>query len=378
VGRRVLATGVVSSALAVAVACEVAFPTHLESAPSEAGVPDSAEASLPEAAADAGCARALPPPPPALDPSPNVRTTFTAAAKEVVIRTQTDAGAPLGFDLDNACTCPGPPSCVSKNRQCDGPGGRDGAGDALFALLDSFFATTTEGSLNDRINAGRVGFLLWVSDYNGEANDPNIYASVLLSSGIVEDTDAGSSIAPKWDGNDRWNIDPRLINGFTIDQDGAYHYTPAALSTVAYVTDNTLVALIPSVRLSVEVAQFEVSDVVFRGDISPTPYGYQIDGQFSGRMSTRQVLAITSSINDPRNPSERLCGTNGTFQAFRQAVCSMADIAADPANDNQGKQCDGVSVTFGVTAYSAKTGAPFRRGEIPPGCDGSVDDCTRP
>jgi hypothetical protein len=379
VGRRVLAAGVVSSALALAVACEVAFPTHLEGTALEAGAPDAPEASLPDAAPDGGCAHAFPPPPPTSDPNPNARIIFTAAVKEIVTRTQTEAGVPLGFDLDDSCTClPDPPSCVSQKQQCDGPGGRDGAGDVLFSLLDAFFASSTEPTLNDRIQKGRIGFLLWISDYNGEADDPNVFASVLLSTGILDDPDAGSHIKPKWDGNDLWNVDPAFIAGYTKDADGGYHYTPGVLSTEAYVTHNTLVAKIPTVRLSFEVSQFAVSDVVFSGDISTTPYGYRIDGQFSGRMSTREVLSITSTVPDPLHPGQFLCGDDNVYQNFRTQVCSIADISANPANDNQGKPCDALSVTFGVTAFSAMTGAPYGVTIGAPGCDGSVDDCTPP
>jgi hypothetical protein len=304
-----------------------------------------------------------------------VSINFTAAIKEILIRPETDAGVPLGFDLDGVCTCPGPPSCVSSQKQCDGPGGRDGTGDSLFSLLDTFFARTTEGNFNQRIADGRVGLLIWVSGYNGGKDDPSVFASVLLSSGIIDDADAGTYKKPKWDGQDIWNIDPLLAAGYTIDANGDYVWTPKAISTTAYVTHGTLVARIPTAALGYGSGSLAIHDLVLMGDVTPTSFGYRVDAQLGGRIPTREALTLVSTMSDPTNPGQRLCGDDPTYQTFRTSVCTLADLTSDPARDSTGAACDAVSVIFGLTAYSAKTGAPHAAPVSSPGCDGGIRDC---
>ena len=145
---------------------------------------------------------------------------------------QTEAGAPLGFDLDGVCTwcsdtSSGPEACVpfkTSSPQCDLSGGRDNSAGELLAKLSSLSETSfgTAG-INKRLQAGLCGVVLRLRNYDGTPNDPRVELSVYISNGPDGDSadadagaggDAGSrpTILPKFDGTDRWSVQQQTLS----------------------------------------------------------------------------------------------------------------------------------------------------------------------
>ena len=313
-----------------------------------------------------------PPPPPAQATGADLPIVFVSAVQGLGV---TDAGAPLGLDLDGVCTCPDPPSCVSPSKSCDAPGGRDLAGNVEVGILDQYLATTKSGNVAKRIADGKLGFVIQLADYNGAADDTQVVVGGYISSGIL--VDGGAFQPPSWDGHDVWNIDPTTSGGESNKGDAGWTYTPLHFSSEAYVTGGTLVARIPNVDLGLGVGKVGLTNAVLTARISPMGAGYRMDGQLAGRVPTREILALLAVFADPLSDSgfDLLCGQNPTFLQYRSTICQAADITSDPVAGPTAP-CDALSVAVSFAALPAVFGAPAPSRYATPGCDGAVNDCT--
>jgi hypothetical protein len=375
---------------ALIAACQLVFPTFVEVRSTDASVPKDATMAIaldsasdrapardttPPPPPSSGCAGAQPPPPPTTDSNPTSVPPFVLAVRTMQLQNP-DAGVPLGYNLDDDCTCEdaGPPSCVSSIRHCDAPGGRDQAGNSILTIVNSFaFGEEPADYVNMLIGRGSYTMLFVISDYNGGSDDTQVTMAVLVGSGLYDPD--GGTVAPRWDGADRWNVDPSSFLSAT-EVDGGYQYVPLGSTGTAYVTGGVLVAQVTKATFDVGVGTFVFSTAVMSGTIVPTAGSFAIEGgQIAGRLPLSGVFTLLSTVSDPFDPSMNLCGPDPTLAQILGAVCGSADIMSDPLDDNHGLGCDAISMGLGFTAYPAQLGVPFRVFRPNDGCDASPPSC---
>ncbi len=314
-----------------------------------------------------------------MDSPSSFNVDILAAMESVTYSAASDAGAPLGFDLDGVCVCPGPPSCKSippVQTHCDLPGGRDISGNNFLDLFETFLHVSGQGDINSSIAAGKLGLIIYITDYNAAENDTQVGLAAFVSSGILTDPDGGSPIPPKWDGNDVWDIDPRSTGGVKETADGGFIYLPKFITTMGYVANRTLVAELSRIDLGLGAGTLSMTGAVFTASIvSDTSGGYRLQGQLAGRASTASILTSAAAFRDPIDKTKFLCGDDPTIQTYRKQICGAADLATDPAMDGKGAVCDAISMAIGFTALSAQLGVPAETLQPVLGCDGSVQLC---
>jgi len=338
----------------------------------DAGGPREATVS-----ADASCTHAAPVSPPAqVSPGGKTVNFVTALLAYTSGVTNSGDGGAVGFDLDQQCTCPGPPSCNSASMatNCDvEPGGHDIVGNALGALFDSQLGGTSEGDLNTRIATGRYNIVLDIEDYNGGANDSDVLVGILTSSGLGND--AGM---PSFDGTDVWNIDPESTVGPVEGDAGAFTYTPRYYVSDAYVTNYVLVAHFSQVVVGLSVGTETLNGAILSATIGKTATGlYTLNGQLAARITTASIFGLLGHLDysDPDGGTHKLCGNDPVFQAAQQSVCAATDIMGLPSQDNTDAGCNALSFAIGFNSIQAVLGPPMATHYPLAGCDGGVVDC---
>jgi hypothetical protein len=290
---------------------------------------------------------------------------------------------PLGLDLDGLCTCPGPEACKPRDEasHCDSTGGIDNSGgDFLAVTLNGFVGATPSGDLTTRIGKGLYTILVEVRGYGGAPNQSKVVVGIYDSHGLYAIVDGGPvNVPPSWDGGDEWTIDCTLSAASCIGKPsdvvwlGDGGYTPGFIDEVAYVSDGTLVAHIPSVTLDFAVTQTTLSDVVLVAKLSPESGSYRLDGQLAGRVTTRDMLSALGRVKG--SSSGFLCGDHPDLVPLKGRICAAADLPSRPDED-AGTLCNAVSFAVPFTARPAKIGYRYDRPTpYPQGCDGAIDDC---
>ena len=121
---------------------------------------------------------------------------------------------PIGFDLDNDCTCcnaeagsvcPTGGSCIGSSVICDDNAGRDHIALNIFREVPNASAAASAG-----MQAGQFSILLQIGGYNGRPNDTNVAVALYVSNGIdgVED---GGRVTPRHDGTNLWTVDAHYL-----------------------------------------------------------------------------------------------------------------------------------------------------------------------
>jgi hypothetical protein len=352
----------------------------------------------------ASCARATFPLRPASDdPSATPNSALVAAMQslDVGVGVSTVDGSvvvgpiptgslpPLGWDLDNACTCPGAPSCQQAQgtkENCDDDAGRDHTGLELFRKLGPT-AQMSNAAANEALQTGQYGLLVQMTGYNGTPNDTRVTVALYFSSGVLGTGDAGMTQLAH-DGTDRWTVDPRSIVGGpeldgSIDCDKSNaQCQPNYVDDNAYVADNVLVASLSDVpitfggRANLGGAVMELSQTILVGTLRPValfPSGnsWAIDnGSVSGRWGSKNLLSNMATIPDPTSDGGAyLCGQDVAYQLLKNYICSLQDIASNSTQDNLGAPCDAISMSFGFTAEPAQLGVTAPLPATPQGCN---------
>jgi hypothetical protein len=319
--------------------------------------PDATSSDAPVPPSDAGtdldpCQHVLPPGPPPADAATPGAITFVSTAKSVDFGVLPDGGtgAPIGFDLDRTCTCTSPAgSCApppNAGSECDFPGGIDDAVRDLVATAQIGGINFTHDT-NDNIATGANTFLVWLQNYNGEADDPDVQIAVLYSPGLHDD--AGANVIPTFTASDRWSV--------TSDEVYVGTTTPQRL-VPGYVTGHTLVVngaialpILPDVTI-------ELSEALLVAKIDATN-SYLESGTVAGRAPAGAVIrALGAKVQS----GKRLCDpANGLyyvgFQGLASRLCQARDIMANPADDGQGKSCDAISVALTFFGAPASIGS---------------------
>lgn len=263
----------------------------------------------------------------------------------------------LGLDLDCLYTDDQgqPPSCIpapnaeSKQNGEDGHQGRDNSfGNNIGAKVRAMtpvLGKNYENSLNEGLEIGFRGILLEVGDYNGEADDPNVWVTVLSAGGTVDDV--GNYVAPKWMGKDLWTVES------TNYQAGSFE--PLFKSTQAYVSGRVLVAKMPSglpLTISGEAAglkwTLDQTTVLFKMDPQHT---YLTEGVIAGvwpaALAANSMAQVLASVGT--------CPDDPGYVLIEQVIANSLDIREKAVAQPQA-DCQAISVGLGFVGMIARRG----------------------
>jgi hypothetical protein len=252
---------------------------------------------------------------------------------------------PLGFDLDNLCTCPDRAACRGTRpagEPCDVQGtGIDNAGGSVLKALFQ-----DQGFLRDMLATGRHGMIVRVQGYNGQLDDPDVTVAVYNVLGVNGDTQ-GKTRA-RFDGTDEFIVD----DGSLIE---ATDYAPIFFDTSAYVSGGVLVAslsydlrfVLPTTEGKTVVVNLPVREAKIIGAIEAHDAGVRLtDAQLVGRVPVTGIFELLSRIG--------VCQTSATFEQIRQTTCTALDLPGDPAFDGKDVACDALSLAIGFSVAPAR------------------------
>jgi hypothetical protein len=347
--RRLRWLAVPVSAIAVAVACttfdDVELKTKVE------------------------CIGAVFPPPPA-----ETGESKTELPPLIFALYRVDSAAAKGINQDRACTCTSGTgdSCLSIAPEagvtCDSDdAGRDNAFPAFIKRirtgLDGFQdglvkAGVVDGGLDaslgslvdfkekgrKTLDAGKSGILVFVSRYNGTANDSSVDVDVRRSPGSVGSVPLSQDVANKFRVFARAPDDPSPGRGYVRD---GMLYAALEMTKFAF-EDNSVVTL---------------NGAAIVAKLVSGSGGYSLnDGELSGRwrqnnfLYTLDQLEIDVGLYVPGGGKQRICALRNDprSQLFVKPllaqlegdVCGFADIASQSADDGKPFPCNAISTTF--------------------------------
>ncbi len=295
--------------------------------------------------------------------SPSDSKSFTMALSAVMLG-QTDGGPYYGFNLDKACTCPGPSSCTSSDR-CDDDGGIDNYARRIFEQINSLSPDggfISQDSFNSTIKKGLSGALIKVSNWNGNTNDSEVTVTVFSSVGF-----AGLPAAPKFDGTDVWNVDPTSATG---------QYNTAN----AYIANGTLVAgldfpiIVNSSTTQPVYIQLRTGLIEAALTIDTSGNVTELTGVLGGRWDPAKFLPSLAVVPDPLGSGYLCPDASFTYEIVKATICNNTDINVDPSQDGVGL-CNAVSMGLGFQAVPAIVGSPVAPPDSGSPCQGNTDHC---
>lgn len=286
-------------------------------------------------------------------------------------------GDPVGLNLDGACTCPEPTSCIpdegtDEDLLCDAGGGIDAQSRRIFAQLavltnDQF----SSRELSQDADAGRWGILFRIEGWTGEPTDTRVRFSLYGSPGLADDA------IPSWDGGDAWSVDATSVEpGGTVDQ-------PLYVDENAYVADGVVVASLPQSGITIATSGARLHlDLVagfLRARLVEEEGRWALrDGILASRLRTEDLFTALDGFRD--GDEDPLCTDSPLFALARDAICESADIFSGAGTPTS--PCDAISVGIGFSAEAALLGDVVEPPELSPGCDEgtepsrcSCDDC---
>lgn len=284
-----------------------------------------------------------------------------------------DMGTIPGYDLDNVCTCTDDagPTCVGRTTQpglyCDAPDGVHNQFAKIVQLIEIPLgeANFSSTAFSNNANAGDWTMLIEVDDYNGLKDDPAVTVSLYPCPGL--------GVTPKWDGTDSWAV---------LDTDVTSLGMPAYVSDGAYVSNQTLVATVPSVPITLagdkQTISLTLSGAVLTGQLAETNGQWRlIQGTLAARIGLQGFFQSLSAYRD--NMGNPLCTDSGfLYSTAKTSVCNDADIPLS-ATEPSSATCDALSFGMGFTADPALRGpavpAPTPTPGCPPATDPANDSC---
>jgi hypothetical protein len=352
------------------------------------------------------CLAKWPPPPARDDPGSGTDYSGFVAMQTVDVGASADAAVvvsdssaplpPIGFDLDNDCTCcnaaaggacPTRGSCVGSSVTCDDDAGRDHVALNIFRVLPNANAAASAG-----MQAGQYSILLQISAYNGTLNDTNVTVALYVSNGLVGIQDGGT-VSPRHDGTDLWTVDTHYLattqTGETIADgtqcSGTNACQPIYVDDGAYVANGVLVsrpsATLPltfGYRANIGGALMKLNDAIISGTLKPIQAagGQKVwgitNGSISGRWESAQLLGNLATLPTPNVDGSYLCGTDpqaaSLYRYVKVYICSLQDIARVQSSDNTMATCDALSMSLGFTAEPARLGTVYSVSPPPSGC----------
>lgn len=340
----------------------------------------TAEAPPPEE--DAGedpadpCDHALAPEPPAKDDDLDTKGTYWFAAQSVIVPlSQTDG--PPGFDLDDACTCKpdrrdGGPSCVSSKTACDLDRGIDDSLGATLAEVSRFSpAGDAIKPVNQDLQQGSRTLLVYLTDYNGKANDTDVRVAFVNSGGLYTNVGCDGAARPLevtyGDVND--DHTPRGKDRYRPAFDGCDHWAPEegsfgtsgrapSILTKGYVSDHRLVVRVDEVATAIFGNRATIHSVLFVAKIAGEGSPLRLEGVLAGRMPFEDLVQSLGGnqsgegYDDGGYPAACEQGFWGLLAVPR--LCAARDIMAASSEDFLGRPCDAVSINLGFVMVEAR------------------------
>ncbi len=319
------------------------------------------------------------------DPSTGPDLEFYNALSFLDFNASPDAGATssIGFNLDGFCTCPQAESCKPGDAapaHCDGDGGLDNSGAALirqFSSQNGFFDQTY---INDQLALGVFGAVLRVRGYNGKPNDTKVELAVFISNG-TEGIQQGLPQKPKFDGTDRWTLDPTALKGGALPDAGgpvANYEDPNA-----YVRDGVLVGTL-NFPLSIGAGNgeglvtIELSGSIVAAKLTADGASFKTKGIIGGRWPTRKLLTALQVLRDPLDKTQHLCGSDPIYAVLKDRVCGYADISSNLLEDGKNAPCDSLSIGFGFESAPATYSGTWPKPDSGLPCGPQwTDDCNQ-
>jgi hypothetical protein len=352
----------VLGALAAAASCQAVagLDQNFQAAP-DAGTPGDAGAGDAEAGAGS-CVPATYPDPPGIPDDGLDIGPVTVAIHSIDLG---DTGNAVGYDLDHVCTCidDGGPSCVGRSMSpstyCDVGQGVDNQFGKIVTMIEIAISGFDSSTLSMKANAGTWSLLVQVTGYNGAKNDPLVHVGLYPC--------AGFGTAPLWNGTDSW---PILQTSYAPDGGPTY------LSDGAYVSNQTLVATVPSVPIQFGGAKQSIaitlSGAVLTGKLVESNGAWRlVQGTLAARIHLSDFFKAISSYRD--NMGNPLCTSSGfLYSTLKTQVCNDADVLADPTQPIS-TTCDSISFGMGFTADPALLGPQVMPPASTPGCDAGID-----
>jgi hypothetical protein len=314
----------------------------------------------------------LPPPPGGVD-VPSEGQDYWFAIQQIIIPAAEVDGVKPGIDLDQACTCErdlhdGAPPCETPSPSgvvCDFDGGIDDSFGQLSTVFSPFLtggydpASTTNSSIAN----GSQATLIYVSGYNGQANDPAIGGAIVMSGGLYDTAQCGGpelpipdggriAHKPRWDGCDRWSPGVGTVQGLYPNR--------KTLVYAGYVSNYTIVVRPDLSNVAFLGRPVGVNGGVSVGKVIADDAGtFHLEGYIAGRFDANAAAAVVGTtdltvgtgVNGERSP---LCASQYWSQIAKQ-LCAVRDTVMD-LNDafKPGKACDAISATMGFVARRAE------------------------
>jgi hypothetical protein len=340
--------------------------------------------------------------------------SFVFAFSSVDPTGRRDGGEVVGFDLDRVCSCDGRdplganPTCLARDPAvsrdagvCDPDGGIDnGFADVVseFELLLS--RADMVKTFNREIHCGRQSVLVFLSKYNGQANDPGVVVGLVESYGIRESHDGGEqpsectsdggdgggTFPPKYDGTDRWSVPKGKVTptvagpvtgapatGWVRNFELVIDIRDPRVETRLPVVLGTTVSSISGVVLSAKLVPVDAEGkdipVDGAGKIQSTDgkaARFRLtNGILSGRVAVDDVLTGLSTLNIGDEP---LCHQPVVMEVMTPTLCNAADTMTIPSRDSKGNRCDAITIALQFDAVPAILGIEHVNDERDAGC----------
>jgi len=261
----------------------------------------------------------------------------------------------IGYDLD--CLQTGasgtPLTCKAAEPLTmeDGESGRDnsfgrniGGGIRLICIEGLF--PDVEAQANARMDAGTIGWVAVLRDYNGGDDDPAVRVALHPSNGVVDA--GGQPKSPLWDGTDLWSVDSSSMQGGT---------TPVHEDVAAYVAAGVVVARFAgplpfTVRGDASALALSLEHVVVTLELS-VDRKQVLRGTIAGISPIGQVM---HAVDDFAAQAGACPGVNKNVDDARLTMLKTADVLMSLASDQEAA-CDGMTAGLAFTAVAAKLGA---------------------
>jgi hypothetical protein len=311
--------------------------------------------------ASGGCGHAAPPnKPQSALPGGDLDLWF--AVRELWF-SQQDGGAPVGFDIDGKCTCEGEgngcvaPCWAATGQHCDGPDGRDNAGEQLLSQFGALNPELGEVGWNNGLKNGSWNTLLRIRNYNGEPDDAQVELDWYMCTSYVG-KDAGST--PSFDGTDVFRLSTASID-VDAGQDPDH---PKFSDPQAYVAGGVLSARFPTAVIQTNAAvQVALSGARITAAVQKDASEWHLsNGNIAG---VWQLTDIFAQLGYLTVNNEGLCkeGPASTYHYAKTALCSYADVSHEPGQP--AATCDSLSFGIGFEAVRAAPG-PIAAPKLPP------------
>ena len=297
-----------------------------------------------EAATDAGCMTWPPAPPVADDPSEagdiNVVFAFHSLTYGDAEKSEWRS---LGFDLDGVNTtaqnpdlkCSFTGSGLAPLMRDNGCGLDNVVGGVLWEVATAYTEEISagEGEATADIQAGNVGLLLRIANYNGTPNDTTVVFSAYETNGAQD---------PDWDGNDEWSVRCDSLAGDAVSS--------LYVDSSAYVVDGVVVAHLDPFPMYVGLAETVPVSLPFNRSVLTATIVQGTngllelrEGRLGGVVEPEELFRVMSVASDCQFVEDAFYVQN--------VVCPYRDVTV---LDGTGTSCDAFSIGIGFDAWQAK------------------------